>query len=77
MAELSVPDGSRCEDLGINLRRIVGTIRSVHVLPHIADLKKIHEHLRTEVRRRRTHNAATSATISSRITSTMRPLEWV
>ena len=48
MAELSVSDGSRYEDLGINFRHIVGTVLSKYISPHIDELRAIHDRLRLE-----------------------------
>ena len=38
MADLSVPDGKVYEDLGINFRRMVGTILSKYVAPERAPI---------------------------------------
>lgn len=49
MADLSISDGSRYEDLGINSRRIVGTILSKYISPHIDELRSLHDDLRSRV----------------------------
>ena len=45
-AELSVPDGPRQEDLGIEFRRMVQTILARHIAPHMADIVAAYETLR-------------------------------
>jgi hypothetical protein len=45
-AELSVPDGPRQEDLGIEFRRMVQTILERHIAPHMADIVAAYETLR-------------------------------
>ena len=45
-AELSVPDGPRQEDLGIEFRRMVQTILPRHIAPHMADIVAAYETLR-------------------------------
>jgi hypothetical protein len=45
-ADLSVPDGPRQEDLGIEFRRMVQTILEGHVEPHMADIVAAYETLR-------------------------------
>ncbi|MBI4194181.1 MAG: hypothetical protein HY526_03780 [Betaproteobacteria bacterium] len=40
MADLSVPDGPRQEDLGINFRGMTATIFETHVRPRMADIEK-------------------------------------
>ncbi len=48
-ADLSVPDGTRYEDLGTNFRQMAGTIFSKHILPHIGEVKQLYGELRREV----------------------------
>jgi hypothetical protein len=45
-ADLSVPDGPRQEDLGIEFRRMVQTILARHIAPHMADIVAAYETLR-------------------------------
>ena len=45
-ADLSVPDGPRQEDLGIEFRRMVQTILARHVEPHMAEIVAAYETLR-------------------------------
>jgi len=45
-ADLSVPDGPRQEDLGIEFRRMVQTILARHIEPHMADIVAAYETLR-------------------------------
>jgi hypothetical protein len=45
-ADLSVPDGPRQEDLGIEFRRMVQTILVRHIEPHMADIVAAYETLR-------------------------------
>ncbi len=45
-ADLSVPDGPRQEDLGIEFRRMVHTILARHIEPHMADIVAAYETLR-------------------------------
>ena len=45
-ADLSVPDGPRQEDLGIEFRRMVQTILERHIAPHMADIVAAYETLR-------------------------------
>ena len=46
-ADLSVPDGPRQKDLGIEFRRMVDTIRVRHIEPHRAEIAAAYEALRT------------------------------
>ena len=48
-ADLSVPDGVRIEDLGINFRRITRTILTNHVLPRMALVTAEYERVRREL----------------------------
>ena len=45
-ADLSVPDGSKVEDLGINFRRMVETILSRHIAPHAHEIAAKYESIR-------------------------------
>jgi hypothetical protein len=49
MADLSVPDGPRVEDLGINFRAMTSAILERHVEPHMAEIELAYEKLRGEV----------------------------
>jgi hypothetical protein len=48
-ADISVPDGSRIEDLGINFRQITNVILSRYVEPRSAEIDATYEALRREV----------------------------
>jgi hypothetical protein len=48
-ADLSVPDGSRVEDLGINFRRMTHTILTRHIEPRIAGIAAAYDEVRREV----------------------------
>jgi hypothetical protein len=48
-ADLSVPDGPNYEDLGINFRRMVHTILSTYVAPHIDDIVRAYAELDAKV----------------------------
>ncbi|MHB8724252.1 MAG: hypothetical protein ACYC9Z_02615 [Casimicrobiaceae bacterium] len=48
-ADLSVPDGSRIEDLGINFRRITGRILARHVEPRMGDIVSIYDGARRDL----------------------------
>ncbi len=48
-AEITVPDGSRVEDLGINFRRMTHTILTVHIEPHMAEVTAAYEALRERI----------------------------
>ena len=48
-ADLSVPDGVRIEDLGINFRRITRTILAQHVQPRMAQVGAEYERVRGEL----------------------------
>ena len=51
-ANLSVPDGTRIEDLGINFRRMTQTLLDACIEPRIADIEALHEQTRRDVARR-------------------------
>ncbi|MDE2209169.1 MAG: hypothetical protein KGJ99_05535, partial [Betaproteobacteria bacterium] len=51
-ADLSVPDGSRIEDLGINFRRITGRILARHVEPRMGDIVSIYDGARRDLAER-------------------------
>jgi hypothetical protein len=42
-ADLSVPDGSEYEELGLNLRNMTATLFEHHVRPHLGELRSRHE----------------------------------
>ena len=48
-ADLSVPDGVRIEDLGINFRRITRTVLTDHVLPRMAQVAAEYDRVRREL----------------------------
>ena len=52
MADLSVPDGPRVEDLGINFRAMTSIILERHVEPHMAQIELAYEKLSGEVEAR-------------------------
>ena len=45
-ADLSVPDGTRVEDLGINFRRMTQTILTRHIEPHVGEIVGAYDSLR-------------------------------
>src|SRR5258706_3443254 len=47
-ADLSVPDGTRYEDLGTNFRRMTATILSKYILPRMDEVKQLHDDLRRQ-----------------------------
>ena len=49
-ADLSVPDGSHIEDLGINFRRIVGVVLKRHVEPQMGAVSAAYDDLRRRLR---------------------------
>ena len=48
-ADLSVPDGSRIEDLGINFREITRTILQKHVEPRMASVSAVYHRVRRDL----------------------------
>jgi hypothetical protein len=48
-ADVSVPDGKRIEDLGINFREIVSTLLACCVAPHRAAIDRLYETLRSDI----------------------------
>lgn len=48
-ADLTVPDGSKVEDLGINFRRMTHTILTRHIDPHMDEIVAAYDALRREV----------------------------
>ena len=48
-ADLSVPDGARVEDLGINFRAMTSTILARYIEPHMAELERAHALLAREM----------------------------
>lgn len=51
-ADLSVPDGPRVEDLGINFRRMVETIIARHLTPHLPAIVAEYERVRNALSQR-------------------------
>jgi hypothetical protein len=51
-ANLSVPDGSRIEDLGINFRRMTQTLLDTCIEPRMAEIDALHETLRRQLSQR-------------------------
>ncbi|MGC1818298.1 MAG: hypothetical protein WA900_11680, partial [Casimicrobiaceae bacterium] len=51
-ADLSVPDGSRIEDLGINFRRITARILARHVEPRMDGIESIYDAVRRDLAER-------------------------
>jgi hypothetical protein len=49
-ADLSVPDGTKIEDLGINFRRITRAILAGHIEPRSASIESAYDALRRELR---------------------------
>ncbi len=47
-ADLSVPDGARIEDLGINFRQMTRTILERYVQPEMATITSLYEHVRKQ-----------------------------
>jgi hypothetical protein len=48
MADLSVPDGERYEDLGINFRQMTATIMGKYIAPELAAITSLFERLKRE-----------------------------
>lgn len=48
-ADLSVPDGTRIEDLGINFRRMTRTILANHVQPRMSQVIAVYDRVRDEL----------------------------
>jgi hypothetical protein len=48
MADLSVPDGEKYADLGINFRRMTATIMGTYVAPELAAITSLFEQLKSE-----------------------------
>jgi hypothetical protein len=48
-ADLSVPDGTKYEDLGTNFRRMTATILSKHILPQFDEIKQVYDNVRREI----------------------------
>jgi hypothetical protein len=46
MADISVPDGADQADLGVNFRKIAGTIHRSHIEPHLGELVRAYQELR-------------------------------
>ena len=49
MADLSVPDGPRVEDLGINFRAMTSVILARHIEPRMKDIEQAYHRLEREV----------------------------
>ncbi|MGI9464602.1 MAG: hypothetical protein ACR2OM_11710, partial [Aestuariivirgaceae bacterium] len=47
-ADISVPDGAKYEDLGINFRRIASAILDDYIAPHFDEIGALHEQLRKD-----------------------------
>ncbi|MGI9463811.1 MAG: hypothetical protein ACR2OM_07725, partial [Aestuariivirgaceae bacterium] len=47
-ADISVPDGAKYEDLGINFRRIASAILDKYIAPHFDEIDAVHEQLRKD-----------------------------
>jgi hypothetical protein len=48
MADLSVPDGEKYEDFGVNFRQMTATIMDKHVAPKLPEIKRMFEDLQRE-----------------------------
>jgi hypothetical protein len=48
MADLSVPDGEKYEDLGVNFRRMTAAIMDKHIAPKMSEINRAFEQLRRE-----------------------------
>jgi len=48
MADLSVPDGEKYEDFGVNFRQMTATIIDYHVAPKLPAIERIFEDLQRE-----------------------------
>ncbi|HXJ11099.1 MAG TPA: hypothetical protein VNH19_02410 [Candidatus Limnocylindrales bacterium] len=48
MADLSVPDGEKYEDFGVNFRQMTATIMDKHVAPKLPEIKRMFEDLKRE-----------------------------
>jgi hypothetical protein len=59
-ADISVPDGPSYEDLGINFRRIAGTILSRYLEPRLAEIRRAYDALRAQALRMIEAELATS-----------------
>jgi hypothetical protein len=47
--DISVPDGNKVEDLGINFRRITHTILTRHLQPHMREIVRTYETVRRDI----------------------------
>lgn len=45
MADLSVPDGEKYEDFGVNFRQMVAAIMDNHIVPKLPEIKRVYEAL--------------------------------
>ena len=48
MADLSVPDGEKYEDLGINFRQMTATIMGKYIVPKLPEINRVFEQLKRE-----------------------------
>jgi hypothetical protein len=48
MADLSVPDGNKYEDLGVNFRRMTAAIMDKYIAPKMSEINSVFEHLKRE-----------------------------
>jgi hypothetical protein len=65
-ADISVPDGPSYEDLGINFRRIAGTILSRHLESRMPEICRAYDHLRAQALRMIEAELATSLSAPAR-----------
>src|SRR6188474_2723734 len=47
--DVSVPDGAKIEDLGINFREIVGVVLSRYLMPRMSEIVAAYDNLRKEL----------------------------
>src|SRR5712692_7958237 len=48
MADLSVPDGEKYEDLGVNFRRMTATILEKYIAPKMSEINRVFDRLKHE-----------------------------
>ena len=48
MADLSVPDGQKYEDLGVNFRQMTAAIMDKHIAPKMSEINAVFERLKRE-----------------------------
>lgn len=68
-ADVSVPSGSRVEDLGINFRKMVNTLLTTHIAPRTGELVAAYDTLRQRLA------SVIDAELSARIFPSARPAE--